>query len=218
MDDDEPRRKRKEKKKKELKLYKSAQFIEDSDMEEEELQAFLAREKALREKMAQASAASGQIATMKSTGTKKRRKRENGKGKKRRKLGDSDQESEALEAENLAKKRDNGSSEDSDVALFNPFASPKAGPSTARTSPESDAPQRPKPKPRPRPRVSTKDAGMESEADDLGGSLPPSSPVQSSAASSAASRPGSPLKLSDDDIAPHVSFRKKKPLFFSDEE
>ncbi|KAH0831354.1 timeless protein-domain-containing protein [Lanmaoa asiatica] len=75
LPDDEPRRHKKEKKKKEEKKYKSAQFIEDSDEEYGDMEAFLEREKALREKTARAAAESGKIATMRATGTKKRRKK-----------------------------------------------------------------------------------------------------------------------------------------------
>ncbi|KIJ64730.1 hypothetical protein HYDPIDRAFT_181592 [Hydnomerulius pinastri MD-312] len=74
LPDDEPRRK-KERKKKEEKQYKSAQFIEDSDEEYGDMDAFLEREKALREKTALAAAESGKVSTMRATGTKKRRKR-----------------------------------------------------------------------------------------------------------------------------------------------
>ena len=75
LPDDEPRRQKKEKKKKEEKKYKSAQFIEDSDEEYGDMEAFLEREKLLREKTARAAAESGRIAPMRATGTKKRRKK-----------------------------------------------------------------------------------------------------------------------------------------------
>lgn len=93
--EDEPKRKKKkEKKKKEEKQYKSAQFVEDSDLEGEELEAFFAKEKALREKMALAAATAGkETATMRARGTKKRR-RKNDKTRKRE-----DQNMDAGEAE-----------------------------------------------------------------------------------------------------------------------
>jgi replication fork protection complex subunit Tof1/Swi1 len=88
-DEDEPRKTKKEKKKKEKEQYKSAVLIEDSDAEYGDIEAFLEKEKALREKTARAAAATGGIGTMKSTGTKKRRKRtEKGAGKKRKKGND----------------------------------------------------------------------------------------------------------------------------------
>ncbi|KAI6107784.1 timeless protein-domain-containing protein [Pisolithus croceorrhizus] len=74
LPDDEPRR-RKAKKKREEKTYKSAQFIEDSDEECGDMEAFLEREKTLRERTAKAAEESGRIATMRATGTKKRRKK-----------------------------------------------------------------------------------------------------------------------------------------------
>lgn len=74
---DEPRReKRKEKKKKEKEIYKSAQFIEDSDVEYGDMEAFLEKEKVARERATLAAEAAGtdRPATMKPTGTKKRRR------------------------------------------------------------------------------------------------------------------------------------------------
>lgn len=75
LPDDEPRRHKKAKKRKEEKMYKSAQFIEDSDEEYGDMEAFLERERQLREKTALAAAESGKIATMRATGTKKRQKK-----------------------------------------------------------------------------------------------------------------------------------------------
>lgn len=74
--DEVMRKKRKEKKKKEKETYKSAQFIEDSDAEYGDMESFLEKEKAARERAVLAAAASGtdRPATMKPTGTKKRRR------------------------------------------------------------------------------------------------------------------------------------------------
>ncbi|KAG1808071.1 timeless protein-domain-containing protein [Suillus variegatus] len=85
VDDNEPKRKRREKKKKEETQYKSAQFIEDSDAEYGDMEAFLEREKALRDKAVMAAAQSGKIGTMRATGTKKRRRK--GKDVEARKQG-----------------------------------------------------------------------------------------------------------------------------------
>jgi len=76
-DKDEPvQKKKREKKQKEKETYKSAQFIEDSDEEYGDMDAFLEKEKQLREKTsAKAAAEGGAIGTMKATGTKKRRKK-----------------------------------------------------------------------------------------------------------------------------------------------
>lgn len=75
LPDDEPRRRKKEKKKKEEKKYKSAQFIEDSDEEYGDMEAFLEKERVLREKTARAAVEGGKIATMRASGTKKRRQK-----------------------------------------------------------------------------------------------------------------------------------------------
>ncbi|KAA1474618.1 timeless-domain-containing protein [Dentipellis sp. KUC8613] len=165
--DDEPRKKR-ERKKKEKEVYKSAQFIEDSDEEfGEDLDAFFAREKALREKMAIAAVDSALgIGTMRTTGTKKRRRRD-GKAvasKKRKKAaadsdGDSDSDVALVSPATAAGRARGGSDEDSDDAS-DPFAGSRT-PGTATTTPALDqdehdaspaaAPKRPRPRPRPRP-------------------------------------------------------------------
>lgn len=87
---DEPKRKqRKAKKQKEKEQYKSAQFIEDSDAEYGDIEAFLEKEKAMREKAKKAADEAGndRPATMKSTGTKKRRKKGLEKGSSKRRKG-----------------------------------------------------------------------------------------------------------------------------------
>lgn len=86
--DDEPKKKkRKEKKKKEKEQYKSAQFIEDSDEEYGDIEAFLEKEKEMRERASKAAAAAGEgrIGTMKPTGTKKRRRKAGGDSTKNKK-------------------------------------------------------------------------------------------------------------------------------------
>ncbi|KXN83811.1 Topoisomerase 1-associated factor 1 [Leucoagaricus sp. SymC.cos] len=79
LEDDEPRGKRKEKKKKEEVQYKSAQFIEDSDEEYGDMDAFLEKEKALRDRVALAGAEAASQAIrppgMRAHGMKKRRRR-----------------------------------------------------------------------------------------------------------------------------------------------
>lgn len=239
-EDEEPRRKRKEKKQKESKQYKSAQFVVDSDVEDDELQKFFEKEKELREKMSRLAKESGTTGTMKATGTKKRRKRGEGKGKGSKKPRlDNDDGAAGSEQEN----RDQHHSEsdaDSDSGLFNPFGSPKQGPSTARTSPSSDASEseddpkptakpaaktRMKPRPRPRPRpveLAPAPAG-EITPDIARISLPPSSPPVS-ASSRSGSRPVSPIEVSSDDEPvkkPAVTYagrRKAQLLFLSDED
>ncbi|KIY53837.1 timeless-domain-containing protein, partial [Fistulina hepatica ATCC 64428] len=72
------RRKKRERKKKEKEQYKSAQFIGDSDEEYGDIEAFFEKEKAQRERMAAKTHAGPLLGTMRSTGTKKRRR--TGKG------------------------------------------------------------------------------------------------------------------------------------------
>ncbi|KAG6865098.1 hypothetical protein C0991_005153 [Blastosporella zonata] len=90
LDDDEPKRKRKEKKKKEKEIYKSAQFIEDSDEEYGDIEAFLEKEKGMRERAQQVAASLGgvQIGTMKSHGTKKRRRKTGNDSQNKKRKGD----------------------------------------------------------------------------------------------------------------------------------
>ncbi|THH29094.1 hypothetical protein EUX98_g5095 [Antrodiella citrinella] len=134
-DSDAPRRRKKEKKQKEQKKYKSAQFIEDSDTDEESMQAFFEREKALRERMSLAALSSGKAAAMRSTGTKKRKK--NAGGKKKRKRGEDDD--------------DDDDEEDDDPKVVEVGAASDADEDRA-VDPEQSAPPRPRPKPRPVPR------------------------------------------------------------------
>lgn len=80
-EDDEVRVKRREKKKREKEEYKSAQFIEDSDGEYGDMEAFLERERGLRERaeVAGAAAEAGQGVRpmgMRAHGRKIRKRRE----------------------------------------------------------------------------------------------------------------------------------------------
>lgn len=89
-DNDERRNERNKKKNKEKKQYKSAQFIEDSDAEYGDVEAFLEKEKILRQKALDAATEAGIVdrpVGMRAKGTKKRRRRigDEGKGRKRRK-------------------------------------------------------------------------------------------------------------------------------------
>ncbi|KAI0672215.1 timeless-domain-containing protein [Trametes maxima] len=167
--EDEPRRKKKkERKKKEVQQYKSAQFIEDSDVEYGDMEAFLAREQALREKTARLAAATGQVATMRQRGTKKRRRKgkdKDGAGKKRRKRGDGDggedeNEDEDRRSDGEQEQKGDGSSDESELDVF---GSPKRGgsdplPDTPTPTEKTEEPQKVKPRPRPRPRPRAKPA------------------------------------------------------------
>ncbi|THH04072.1 hypothetical protein EW145_g5791 [Phellinidium pouzarii] len=152
-DDEEPRKKR-ERKKKEQQQYKSAQFIEDSDAEYGNDEAFWAHERALRERT-ELLAAEGKSGTMHATGTKKR--------KKRRANGDSEKKTKRRKGtaltddENVDEgKQSSASDSDSDDRLAT-----KSSRSTFATTPPQDVSTRPvqekkRPKPRPKPRYKGK--------------------------------------------------------------
>lgn len=76
-EDDSERKQKRKKKVKEKQIYKSAQFIEDSDAEYGDDDAFWAKEREHRERTARAAAegAAAVAAPMRSKGTKKRKKR-----------------------------------------------------------------------------------------------------------------------------------------------
>jgi len=123
-----------ETKKKEEKQYKSAQFIEDSDAEYGDMEAFLEKEKALREKAASAAAQSGKVVTMRATGTKKRRRKGNDvEGRKKGGVGSSRPAGESSADDTIS---------DSDDDILGAMRRSRS-PSPAR---------KPQPKARPRPR------------------------------------------------------------------
>ncbi|OAX37898.1 timeless-domain-containing protein [Rhizopogon vinicolor AM-OR11-026] len=131
---EEPTRKRREKKKKEEKQYKSAQFIEDSDAEYGDMEAFLEKEKALREKAASAAAQSGKVVTMRATGTKKRRRKGNDvEGRKKGGVGSSRPAGESSADDTIS---------DSDDDILGAM----------RRSRSPSPTRKPQPKARPRPR------------------------------------------------------------------
>lgn len=143
-------RTRKARKKKEGVQYKSAQFIEDSDAELGDDDTFFKNEAALRERTSLA-AAQGLSATMKPTGTKKRKKKidKDGRGFKKRK-GSAGLERRSEEPETMheldehskssgSDRSDGGESfnEDSEVPIPRPKPKPKP---KAKTSVTSDLP------------------------------------------------------------------------------
>ena len=217
-EDDEPRRKRREKKKKETKQYKSAQFIEDSDVEADEWERFFAKEKDLRERMKLAAIERGkESGAMMERGTKKRRrkgKQADAAANKRRKGSVSDDEDGSGGEKEPQSDSDKGSD---DEGIFNPFSSPKPESTTARTSPEDKVeevpPPKAKPKPRPRPKAKAKPV----EAADVD-----ASEVEVEAEVPAPPKSSSPpLEISDDEDEVTAIPRKtvkKKPLFLSDDE
>ncbi|GJE93432.1 timeless-domain-containing protein [Phanerochaete sordida] len=227
--EDAPRRARRAKKTKETRLYKSAQFVEDSDVGEDEWAAFFAKERDLRERMRLAALQAGsEHAAMKKSGTKKRRRRgEKATEQKRKRVrgpggGDSDAEDED-EGGGVGgdARQDEGVPRDSDVesdgeGIFNPFATPRVW-SSSRTSPaesvEGPQPQKskPKPKPRPKPRAKARAAtpDVEEVLEDVGERPPP--------------RSSSPaIEVSDGEDSDVMALprraAKKKPLFLSSDE
>ncbi|KDR76874.1 hypothetical protein GALMADRAFT_245966 [Galerina marginata CBS 339.88] len=181
---DEPRRKkRKEKKTKEKEQYKSAQFIEDSDEEYGDMDAFLAKEKLQRERASLAAGLEGsnRPPTMKPTGTKKRRRKagEQVSKTKKRKGGASSQTSgdtgHLLDA-------DLDKSGDSDVEVVDTSLIQAANSGSGSEQPK--AVPRPRPRPRPHPRPTPHVV------------LPPSSPATSSEHGSRFNSP-SPRSLND---------------------
>jgi replication fork protection complex subunit Tof1/Swi1 len=151
---DEPRRKkRKEKKKKEKEMYKSAQFIEDSDVEYGDMEAFLEKEKAARERAILAAEAAGtdRPATMKPTGTKKRRRNVANRVSKP-KTRPAKHRSPNSDDEGEEEKQDN------EVQIIE---------TSRKSSPL------PRPRPRPKPRLRKKNGASESEAHADGGVIIP---------------------------------------------
>jgi len=123
------------------------------------MEAFLQKEEALRKKSAQMAAETGQIATMKPTGTKKRRTKaaESGGAKKRRRKG-------GEEGGTKPEKAQSGGS-DTDESELDLFGSPKRSPSTPITSPAGIEEPKPRPRPRPRPRRLTEPASSDGALD-----------------------------------------------------
>lgn len=167
---DVPRRKkRKEKATKEKAQYKSAQFIEDSDEEYGNMEAFLDKERAQRAKAALAAATAGltnRPVTMKAAGTKKRRRKaaEGGSKPKRRKsslpAGDVGDRSESdMDVPN----------NDSDVELVETVPIQPAE-SQVSDNVQTTLVPRPRPRPRPRPKTSATSSPLPSEVDDQPGS------------------------------------------------
>ncbi|KAI5121938.1 hypothetical protein M0805_000267 [Coniferiporia weirii] len=211
-DDEEPRKKR-TKKHKEQQQYKSAQFIEDSDAEYGDDEAFWARERALRERT-ERLAADGKSGTMRATGTKKRKKQRGGgdetKSSKRRKRtpqADSDDEDEK-----------ESSASDSEVDNHDTTKSTRTTPAT--TPPQDTSTDKSstlkKTKPRPRPRY--KGAGTNAEREL---SEPESPPIAAEPPRSSGRASERPSSSEDDDTGVRTLSRKtrtKARIMLSDED
>lgn len=204
---DEKQRKRREKKKKEAKEYKSAQFIEDSDMEDDVLEAFFAKEKALREKMALVSAESGKLATMKSKGTKKRRRgKKADSGEHKRTVDDEEDRDQENEGSDQAL---NASSDEDLLGLNQSIKSSTSANTPSRGAERHGNRPKPRPKPRPRPRLqkAVSPTGWNSDK------LPSSSSSPSAQRSDATAH--AVQELSDDDeveVIQHKIGGKRRPV------
>ncbi|CCM05491.1 uncharacterized protein FIBRA_07712 [Fibroporia radiculosa] len=218
--EDEAPRKKKQKKKKEKQQYKSAQFIEDSDVEYGDMEAFLEKEKALRVKTALAAATTGQSGTMKATGTKKRRKKatDDGKAKKRRKRG---------KAEAVAEEKEESDDNQSDESDLNLFDSPRQSPAPAENS--SDAPgetqskARPRPRPKFRGKITSPSASMDGEGsrdepEQSRDSIPPHDEPHVESSELSAQEPGDESDASLSVVARKGKKKSRLQLSFSDEE
>ncbi|KAJ7439501.1 timeless protein-domain-containing protein [Mycena latifolia] len=189
-----PRKKKeKERPKPKQQEYKSAQFIEDSDEEYGDIDAFLEKEKEMRERVELAAVETGKVATMKPTGTKKRRKRDAPLGEgaaKRKKKRKSDSAAEDGDAEGDA---------EADVFGSRPVEEPTPA-------------ARPRPKPKPRYKSKTAEAGTSSPE-----TLPKSSEMDEDspdALPAGQAEAGS----SDDDAMAALGRRRKNRLVISDDE
>ena len=225
-DDDVQLRKKKEKRQKEKQQYKSAEFIVDSDAEMGDMEEFLAKERALRQKTSALAAATGH-GGMRARGTKKRRRKgkDDKGGKKRRKRGidndegGDDRESDA-EDSGPEKVKEKGES-DSEESELDVFGSPKRAQSevTPDTSPPADGADedlpRPKPRPRPRRRAEASQPSSPGVAD-------APSPVSANPRLASHMRSPSRGSLSDDEPLPlleaRAGKRKAARLVFSDDE
>ncbi|KAJ6625085.1 timeless protein-domain-containing protein [Mycena sp. CBHHK59/15] len=197
-DSDAPKKPRKQKEQKERPKpeFKSAQFIEDSDEEYGDIDAFLEKEKEMRERVALAAAATGKIATMKPTGTKKRqRKKEDGVGKRKRKRRGGDEPAP-----------DAGSESEPDV-----FGSRPVDGASAKSV---DAPA-PRPRPRPKPRYKAKNAGAGISSPEA---VPPKSPEMDGDISEPVSAGGAGRGDEDSEPMGALGRRRKNRLVISDDE
>ncbi|KAG5339373.1 hypothetical protein C0989_004499 [Termitomyces sp. Mn162] len=144
LDDDEPRKKKREKKNKEKQQYKSAQFIEDSDEEYGNIEAFLEKEKAMREKAQRAAEALGvQINNMKAQGTRKRRRKTGSDSRNKRHKGDDAANATGYEG------TDGGTEEDDDdsVGEVDDHNDPSLSPPRPKPRPLGKRPSYPSPSP-----------------------------------------------------------------------
>lgn len=194
---DEPRRKkRKEKKIKEKEQYKSAQFIQDSDEEYGDMDAFLEKERLQRERMSLGAVSAdgpSRLPTMKATGTKKRRRKGGEQPKSKKRKGATPASGQDSEVEIVHQ------SEESEVEVV------EVSHTDAGTQPQSSTPPV---RPRPRPKLKRREPP-----------LPRSSPTASSEHYSLPNSSSPPRDTSPEiDSAVMQPHRSSKRLIISDDD
>jgi replication fork protection complex subunit Tof1/Swi1 len=228
-DDDLLPKKRRIKRKKEEIEYKSAEFIDDSDIDFEADAEFLAKEEELRRR-AEAAAELGKSTTMRATGTKKRKRgtKTQGKGPNLALQGADDQSPAPRTTGTPPRKRprpsQRGSWDEGDSGEIPP------PPSSAAGSPSEES--RPKPRPRPRYAPSSRATTFSPASSPAPGKRFPTSSTAGSDAEAPQSIVGSDADdgnrvpdaeaMSDDDVDVRLSHApprgRRKTLVFSDDE
>jgi len=202
-DSDAPkkRKKRKEKEPPKKPEFKSAQFIEDSDEEYGDIDAFLEKEKEKREQIAREAAETGEtVTTMKPTGTKKRRKKEAPAGE-----GTTKRKKKRRSSSTAAEGGDGDAESEADVFGSRPVgAAPEDSASATRS--------RPRPKPKPRFKPKNAEAGTSSPE-----TVPKSSEMDEDIHDVVPDALPDTVSL-DEEKMEAVSRRKKTRLVISDDE
>jgi replication fork protection complex subunit Tof1/Swi1 len=146
-DELQPKKRRTKRKKEEIQ-YKSAEFIDDSDIDFEADTDFFAKEEALR-RQAEAAAEEGKSATMRATGTKKRKRVMNtqGDGPNPVSQGTDAPRTTAKSSRKRPKPSQRGPRDEGDFNIPVVVEEPPPATITAKSSSEE-----PRPRPRPRPR------------------------------------------------------------------
>ncbi|KAJ7454075.1 timeless protein-domain-containing protein [Mycena galericulata] len=189
------KKKRKEKERPKQQEYKSAQFIEDSDEEYGDIDAFLEKEKEMRARAVAIALETGKIGTMKATGTKKRRKKDApaGEGTAKRKK----------KRKNDSAVEDHAAGSDADVFGSRPVDTPEESTTPA-------ARPRPRPKPKPRFKAKVAETGVSSPE-----TLPQSSEMDEDTPLPAAEPEAD---NSDEETMGALGRRRKNRLVISDDE
>ncbi|KAF7338588.1 Topoisomerase 1-associated factor 1 [Mycena venus] len=201
-DSDAPkkRKKRKEKEPPKKPEFKSAQFIEDSDEEYGDIDAFLEKEKEKREKIAREAEEKG-VVIVQPVGTKKRRKKEAPAGE-----GTTKRKKRRRSSSTAAEGGDDGAESEADV-----FGSRPVG-----AAPEDSASAtRPRPRPKPKPRFKSKNTEAGTSSPEM---VPKSSEMDEDIPDVAPDTQPTVLMDSDEETTGALIRRKKNRLLISDEE